>query len=131
MPDHEFSLPHACQSVKYSFGTYTVDTDRLELTDTGTAVPLQPQAFALLVFLIENADRVVSKDEVIDSVWHGRIVGDGTLNARINALRRALGDDGATQSMIKTFPRQGFRFVGELSTSVAMPGMVVELVGKT
>lgn len=103
--------------MKYSFGPYIVDTERLELSEEGNAISLQPQAFSLLVFLIENAERVVSKDEIIEAVWQGRIVGDGTLNARINALRRALGDDGATQSMIKTFPRQGFRFVGKLSNS--------------
>ena len=103
--------------MNFGFGPYTVDTERLELARDGEVIPLQPQAFALLVFLIERAERVVSKDEIIESVWQGRIVGDGTLNARINALRRALGDDGATQSMIKTFPRQGFRFVGELSNS--------------
>ncbi|MEO9825347.1 MAG: winged helix-turn-helix domain-containing tetratricopeptide repeat protein [Paracoccaceae bacterium] len=106
--------------MKYGFGAYTVDTERLELSEEGTAISLQPQAFSLLVFLIENAERVVSKDEIIDSVWQGRIVGDGTLNARINALRRALGDDGVTQSMIKTFPRKGFRFVGKLSNVVAV-----------
>lgn len=103
--------------MNFSFGPYSLDTVQLELTHEGEAIPLQPQAFALLVFLIERADRVVSKDEIIESVWQGKIVGDGTLNARINALRRALNDDGSTQSMIKTFPRQGFRFVGELSTA--------------
>ena len=107
--------------MKYTFGKYAVDTDRLELSEDGTAIALQPQAFALLVFLIENAERVVSKDEIIGSVWQGRIVGDGTLNARVNALRRALGDDGAKQAMIKTLPRQGFRFVGELSAAAAAP----------
>jgi len=101
--------------MNFRFGPYTIDTEQLELAREGTVIPLQPQAFSLLVFLIEKAERVVTKDEIIEGVWQGRIVGDGTLNARINALRRALGDDGATQSMIKTFPRQGFRFVAELS----------------
>jgi TolB-like protein len=101
--------------MNFRFGPYTVDTERLELARDGEVIPLQPQAFSLLVFLVERGERVVSKDEIIEAVWEGRAVGDGTLNARINALRRALGDDGATQAMIKTFPRQGFRFVGELS----------------
>ncbi len=101
--------------MNFSFGPFTVDTERLELAEGSEVIPLQPQAFSLLVFLIENAQRVVSKDEIIEVVWQGRVVGDGTLNARINALRRALGDDGASQSMIKTFPRQGFRFVGKLT----------------
>ena len=98
----------------YAFDRFRVDTERLELTCDGATAAVQPQVFSLLVFLIENSARVVSKDEIIETVWQGRIVGDGTLNARINALRRALGDDGASQAMIRTFPRQGFRFVGEL-----------------
>lgn len=99
----------------FRFGPYSVDPERRELTCDGAHIPLQPQAFSLLVFLIENADRVVSKDDIIDTVWQGRIVGDGTLNARINALRRALGDDGTAQSVIKTLPRQGVRFVATLA----------------
>lgn len=100
--------------VNYRFGAFAVDTEKLELTSAGEPIAVQPQVFSLLVFLMENCDRVISKDEIIENVWAGRIVGDGTLNARINALRRALGDDGNTQSMIKTLPRQGFRFVGQL-----------------
>ncbi|MCR9137806.1 MAG: winged helix-turn-helix domain-containing tetratricopeptide repeat protein [Alphaproteobacteria bacterium] len=103
--------------MNYRFGPYQIDTGRLELTCSDEVVPVQPQVFALMVFLLENRDRVVSKDEIIENVWQGRIVGDGTLNARINAIRRALGDDGQTQSMIRTMPRQGFRFVGELLDS--------------
>ncbi len=61
--------------MKYRFDPYTVDTERLELSEDGSAVSLQPQAFSLLVFLIENAERVVTKDEIIETVWQGRIVG--------------------------------------------------------
>jgi adenylate cyclase len=70
--------------------------------------------FSLLACLIENHERVVSKDELIEMVWDGRIVSDGTLNTRINSVRRAVGDDGKAQAVIKTFPRRGFRFVAEL-----------------
>ena len=98
----------------FQFGPYRIDGERRELSRSGEDIPLQPQAFSLLIYLIERHDRVVSKDEIIEEVWNGKIVGDGTLNSRINALRRALGDDGATQAVIKTLPRQGFRFVGEL-----------------
>lgn len=103
--------------MNYRFGPFCIDTDRLELTRLDKVIAVQPQVFALLVFLIENADRVVSKGEIFDNVWQGRIVGGGTLNSRINAIRRALGDDGTTQSMIKTMPRQGFRFVGDLNAN--------------
>ena len=105
--------------MNFRFGDFSVDINRLELLQTDEVIPLQPQAFSLLVFLIENADRVVPKDEIIETVWQGRIVSDGTLNARINALRRALNDDGVSQSVIKTFPRQGFRFVATLDDSQA------------
>ena len=91
--------------MNFSFGAYSVDTDRLELLQADEVISLQPQAFALLIFLLENTNRVVPKDEIIETVWQGRIVSDGTLNARINALRRALNDDWVSQSVIKTFPR--------------------------
>lgn len=101
----------------YQFGAFQLDVDGLELSEDGALVKLQPQAFALLIFLIENRDRVVTKDEVIDKVWDARAVSDATLNTRINALRRALGDSGDVQSVIKTFPRRGFRFVASLNDS--------------
>lgn len=104
--------------MKFEFSGFTVDTERRELSDGSELISMQPQAFALLVFLIENADRVVSKDEIFDTVWQGRIVGDGTLNARINAIRSAVGDDGTRQQVIKTLPRQGFRFVACLDDAV-------------
>ncbi len=81
----------------YAFDRFRVDTERLELTCDGATVAVQPQVFSLLVFLIENSARVVSKDEIIETVWQGRIVGDGTLNARINALRRARVELSATE----------------------------------
>lgn len=98
----------------FRFSDYFVDTERLELSGSSGTISLQPQAFALLVFLIESADRVVTKDEIFNAVWQGRIVGDGTLNARINAIRTAVGDDGTRQEIVKTLPRQGFRFVAAL-----------------
>ena len=98
----------------YRFGEYLLNLESLELKRAGEPVEVEPQVFSLLACLIENADRVVTKDELIEMVWDGRIVSDGTLNTRINAVRRAVGDDGKTQSVIKTFPRRGFRFVAEL-----------------
>jgi TolB-like protein len=78
-------------------------------------VPIEPQVFDLLVHLIRNRTRVVSKDELLQSVWHGRIVSDSALANRINAARIAVGDDGQTQRFIRTLPRKGFRFVGEVA----------------
>nr|WP_157330685.1 winged helix-turn-helix domain-containing tetratricopeptide repeat protein [Bradyrhizobium cajani] len=85
-----------------------------ELTCGGAAVPLQPQVFDLLLYLVTQRARVVSKDDLISQIWSDRIVSDSALNSRINAARKALGDDGATQRLIKTIPRKGFRFVGEV-----------------
>jgi DNA-binding winged helix-turn-helix (wHTH) protein len=86
----------------------------LELKRGGEAVDVEPQVFSLLACLVENRGRVVSKDELIEMVWDGRIVSDGTLNTRINSVRRAVGDDGKRQAVIKTFPRRGYRFVAAL-----------------
>ena len=76
------------------------------------AIPVEPQVFDLLVYLVQNRDRVVSKDDLIASVWDGRIVSESTLTSRINAARKAVGDSGKEQKLIRTIPRRGFRFVG-------------------
>ena len=98
----------------YQFNHFTLDTESLELKDGGDLVEVEPQVFSLLACLIENSDRVVTKDEIIEQVWDGRIVSDGALNSRINSARRAVGDDGKTQAVIKTFPRRGFRFIANV-----------------
>jgi TolB-like protein len=98
----------------YSFEAYGLDTDRRELKCGNRLIALEPQVFDLLVFLIENRDRVVSKDDLIASIWQGRIVSESTLTSRINAVRRAIGDSGEQQNLIRTVARKGFRFVGTL-----------------
>jgi pimeloyl-ACP methyl ester carboxylesterase len=98
----------------FSFRNYTIDTGRHELRCGTELVQLEPQVFDLLVLLIENRDRVVSKDDMIASIWRGRIVSESTLTSRINAARKAVGDNGARQSLIRTVPRKGIRFIGEV-----------------
>ena len=98
----------------FSFKDFALDGERRELRARGTIVPIEPQVFDLLVYLIQNRDRVVSKDDLIASVWAGRIVSDSTLDSRINAVRRAIGDSGEQQALIRTIPRKGIRFVGEV-----------------
>ncbi|HVP33731.1 MAG TPA: winged helix-turn-helix domain-containing protein [Steroidobacteraceae bacterium] len=93
-----------------------LDTDRRELRRGSEAVAIEPQVFDLLVYLVENRDRVVSKDDLIASVWAGRIVSDSTLTTRINAVRRAVGDTGDEQRLIRTFARKGLRFVADVQT---------------
>lgn len=100
--------------MQFRFENHTLDRNLRELTRGGTPVPMQPQVFDLLVYLVEQRGRVVSKDDLIAKVWGDRIVSDSALNSRINAARKALGDDGETQRLIKTVPRKGFRFVGEV-----------------
>ena len=82
-------------------------------------VAVEPQVFSLIQYLIDNRDRVVSKDDIIGAVWAGRIVSDAALNSSINAARRAVGDDGKDQAIIKTFPRRGFRFIADLENGEA------------
>ena len=101
--------------MQFHFVDHVLDVARRELRRRGEAVTLEPQVFDLLVHLIRNRDRVVSKDDLLDSVWGGRVVAESTLTSRINAARKAIGDSGETQRLIRTLPRKGFRFVGEVT----------------
>src|SRR5580692_6706402 len=102
-----------------SFGDYEIDVERRELRRAKTPVHVEPQVFDLLVYLVQNCDRVVSKDDLIASVWGGRIVSDSTLTSRINAARKAIGDSGEDQKLIRTVARKGFRFVGSVQMNGA------------
>jgi DNA-binding winged helix-turn-helix (wHTH) protein len=96
----------------YIFEDYALDTGRRELRHGNAIVRVQPQVFDLLEFLIRNRDRVVSKDDMLDAVWAGRIVSESALTTRINAARAALDDNGEDQRLIRTLHRKGIRFVG-------------------
>jgi len=98
----------------YHFGDYLLDVDRRELRLSREPVALEPQVFDLLQYLIRNRDHVVSKDDLIATVWNGRIVSESTLSSRIAAARQAIGDRGEDQRLIRTIARKGFRFVGEV-----------------
>jgi len=98
--------------LRYLFEEYTFDTNLRELYRGAEVVSVTPQVFDLLEYLIRNRRRLVSKDDVIEAVWNGRIVSDAALTTRINAARSAIGDTGEKQRLIKTLPRKGFRFVG-------------------
>jgi DNA-binding winged helix-turn-helix (wHTH) protein/pimeloyl-ACP methyl ester carboxylesterase len=103
--------------LQYEFNSYVIDTDRVELRHESRLVDIEPQVFDVLVYLILNQDRVISGDELFDSVWQGRVVSLSTLTTRINAARRAIGDNGTDQKLIKTVNRKGYRFIGELHQS--------------
>jgi pimeloyl-ACP methyl ester carboxylesterase/DNA-binding winged helix-turn-helix (wHTH) protein len=100
--------------MRFLFGDYTLDADRRELRCGGALVPVEPQVFDLLLHTIRNRDRVVSKDDLLAAVWNGRIVSESALANRINAARRAIGDSGESQKLIRTIARRGIRFVGEV-----------------
>ncbi len=97
--------------MRYLFEGCVLDTDRRELSRGTKLVPVEPQVFDLLVYLVRNRERVVSKDDLLASVWHGRIVSESALGTRLNAARSAVGDSGEAQRLIKTLPRKGLRFV--------------------
>src|SRR5882762_9341094 len=102
--------------MQFLFSDQVLDTDRRELCRGRDRVSIEPQVFDLLVFLMQNRERVVSKDDLIAAVWDGRIVSESTLTSRINAARKAIGDSGRDQKLIRTIARKGFRFVGDLQS---------------
>jgi TolB-like protein len=102
--------------MQFVFAGHTLDTDRRELRRGAETIVLQPQVFDLLVYLVQNRDRVVSKDDLIEAIWGGRIVSDSTLTSRVNAARKAVCDSGEKQELIRTVARKGLRFVGFVST---------------
>jgi TolB-like protein len=98
--------------LRYLFENYVLDTDRRELRLGATVVPLAPQVFDILAYLIRNRERVISKNDLLAAIWSGRIVSESALTTRLNAARTAIGDSGEEQRFIKTLPRKGIRFVG-------------------
>ena len=106
------------EALDFRFADFEIDIARRELRRAGAVVHIEPQVFDLLVHLIRNRDRIVSKDELIEVIWHGRIVSEAALSSRISAARRVLGDSGNDQTLIHTMYKRGFRFVGELDAGV-------------
>ena len=98
--------------MQFTFDNQTLDTERRELLRDGAPIPVQPQVFDLLVYLVQNRGRVVSKEDLIGQVWDGRTVSDSTFTSRVNAARTAVGDSGRDQKLIRTISRKGLRFVG-------------------
>ena len=98
----------------YRFGNFELDLTKVELRADGQPKPTEPQVFALIAFLVENRERLVSRDEIFEKVWDRRIVSDSALSSRIKSARRVLGDDGRTQRYIKTVHGQGLRFVADV-----------------
>jgi pimeloyl-ACP methyl ester carboxylesterase len=102
--------------VVFRFGDVEVDTEQFEVRRGGVAVAVEPQVFDLLVYLVEHRRRVVTKAELLDRVWGDRFVSESALTSRVRALRRAVGDDGRRQEVVRTVHGRGYQFVAELST---------------
>ena len=105
----------------FSFAGHILDTDRRVLTKNGTAVSIEPQVFDVLRLLAENAGSVVSKDQLIEEVWDGRIVSEASISSRINAARTAVGDSGKEQAVIRTVQRRGFEMVAPVDAGAPAP----------
>jgi TolB-like protein len=103
----------------FSFENWELDTGTYELRQDGRQCLVEPQAFNILAFLLDNSDRVVSRDELLEELWQGRVVSDATLSTGIKLARQAIGDDGRTQRLIKTVHGRGFRFVGKVAQTGA------------
>jgi DNA-binding winged helix-turn-helix (wHTH) protein len=98
--------------MRYLFEGFELDTSTRELRRGADLIPVTPQVFDMLAYLIRHRERVVSKDDLIAAIWNGRVVSESALTTPINAARTAIGDNGEAQRLIKTLPRKGFRFVG-------------------
>ncbi len=105
----------------YRFEEFELDLDRRSLVRAGEAVSLEPQVFDLLVLLVRSEGRAVRKDEIVDEIWQGRAISDAALTSRIKSLRRALGDEGRAQRMIKTLHRIGYQFLPAVAEASALP----------
>jgi len=109
-------------NLRYLFEQCSLDTDRRELRCGANLVPIEPQVFDVLEYLIRNRERVVSRHDLLAKIWGGRVVSDSALTSRINAARAAVGDTGDEQRLIKTLPRKGIRFVGTVREDPGVSG---------
>jgi TolB-like protein len=103
--------------VRYLFENFVLDSDRRELARGSATIAVGPQVFDLLLHLVQNREHVVTKDNLIDVVWSGRIVSESTLTSHVNAVRKAIGDTGEEQRLLRTIARKGYRFVGDVQES--------------
>jgi len=118
--------PMYADPVIYRFGSLELDLAKAELRTGGELLPVEPQVFAVLAFLVEHRERVVSRDELLEKVWDGRYVTDSALSSRVKSARKAVGDDGSEQRVIRTIHGRGYRFVAEVSVErTSPPGLIL------
>jgi len=105
--------------LSFQFEDFVLDAERRELRRAGDLIAVEPQVFDMIEFLVRHRDRVVTRDDLLDAIWNGRVVSESTLASLINAARRALNDTGEEQRLIRTVARKGLRFVGEVADGKA------------
>ena len=110
--------------MRFLFESYCLDVDRRELTSGPEFVPIGPKVFDLLPHLVQNRNQVVTRDDLLQAVWDGRIVSESTLTSHVNAVRKAIGDTGKEQRLIRTVSRKGLRFVGQVREDEPAPRIV-------
>ena len=114
-----------------TFGTFELSLDRVELRRDGVRVAIEPQVFDVLSYLVTHRDRVVSKHELLDEVWGTRFVSESALTSRIKSARRAVGDTGRDQRIIRTVHGRGYRFVADVDETAIKDDETVEaLLGR-
>ena len=118
--------------MQFWFADYRLDTHRRELRRGPELISVGPQVFDLLVYVVSNREHVVSKDDLIEAVWGGRTVSESTLASQISAMRKAVGDSGEEQRLIRTVSRKGYRFIGEVKeVSASTPHLVQSVLSSS
>jgi TolB-like protein/Tfp pilus assembly protein PilF len=113
----------------YRFEQFIIDTEQYQLNLNDKSVPVEPLVFDLLVYLIENRNKVVGRDELLDKLWPGKVVSDSALAARLKDARKALGDSGARQEVIKTVHGRGYQFIAQIDVSDSVnPASKIEML---
>src|SRR5215510_7664912 len=110
--DTDDAASQARNTSAFRFSDFEIDVARQELRRGNDLIPIEPQVFDLLLYLVRNRNRIVTREELIDAVWKGRVISEATLSSRVSAVRRVIGDNGTDQALIRTHHKRGFRFVG-------------------
>jgi len=117
--------------MKYAFNEFELDTDKIELRRRGELVALEPQVFALLKLLVELREQMVSKDDIIDEIWDGRVVSDASIASRVRLARQSVDDDGVAQHTIRTVHGRGFRFIAPVTAQGESSVATIHAPGST
>ena len=104
----------------FTLGDYVIDANTHELLNNGLPQKIEPLIFKLLLFMLQNSDRMLSRDELIKGVWKSHVISDSALFAAISAARHAIGDNGKKQLSIKTVSGSGYRFIAPFKCTASL-----------